>query len=41
MLDSLKDNLRYSIKKIVGASDVNEELIDELCKDHTESIVIL
>jgi len=33
MLDSLKDNLRTALKKIVGASDVNEELIDELCKD--------
>lgn len=33
MLDSLKDNLRSALKKIVGASDINEELIDELCKD--------
>ena len=33
MLDSLKDNLRTALKKIVGASDINEELIDELCKD--------
>ena len=33
MLDSLKDNLRSALKKIVGASDVNEELINELCKD--------
>ena len=33
MLDSLKDNLRVALKKIVGASDVNEELINELCKD--------
>ena len=29
MLDSLKDNLRSALKKIVGASDVNEELINE------------
>jgi signal recognition particle subunit SRP54 len=33
MLDSLKGNLRSALKKIVGASDVNEELINELCKD--------
>src|SRR5919107_968387 len=33
MLDSLKDNLRLALKKIVGASDINEELINELCKD--------
>src|SRR5690349_17818585 len=33
MLDSLKDNLRVALKKIVGASDINEELINELCKD--------
>ena len=33
MLDSLKDNLRSALKKIVGASDVNEELINELRKD--------
>jgi signal recognition particle subunit SRP54 len=33
MLDSLKDNLRSALKKIVGASDINEELINELCKD--------
>ena len=41
MLDNLKDNLRSALKKIVGASDVNEELIDELCKDHTKSIIII
>ena len=33
MLDNLKDNLRSALKKIVGASDINEELINELCKD--------
>ena len=41
MLDSLKDNLRTALKKIVGASDVNEELIDELCKDIQRGFVIL
>ena len=33
MLDNLKDNLRSALKKIVGASDINEDLINELCKD--------
>jgi signal recognition particle subunit SRP54 len=33
MLENLRSGLRNAIKKIVGASDVNEEIIDELCKD--------
>lgn len=33
MLDNLRTGLRGAIKKIVGASDINEELIDSLCKD--------
>lgn len=33
MLDNLKTNLRSALKRVVGASDINEELIDELCKD--------
>jgi signal recognition particle subunit SRP54 len=33
MLDNLRTGLRSALKKIVGASDVNEELIDALCKD--------
>src|ERR671914_662583 len=33
MLDNLKTGLRTALKKIVGASDVNEELIESLCKD--------
>jgi signal recognition particle subunit SRP54 len=33
MLDNLKTNLRSALKKIVGASDISEELINELCKD--------
>ena len=33
MLDNLRSGLRSTLKKIVGASDVNEELIDSLCKD--------
>jgi signal recognition particle subunit SRP54 len=33
MLDNLRSGLRNAIKKIVGASDVNEEIIEELRKD--------
>jgi signal recognition particle subunit SRP54 len=33
MFDNLRDGLRSALKKIVGASDINEELIDALCKD--------
>ncbi|CAN5318892.1 signal recognition particle protein Srp54 [soil metagenome] len=33
MLDNLRTGLRGAIKKIVGASDINEEIIDSLCKD--------
>lgn len=33
MLDNLRSSLGTALKKLVGASDVNEELIDSLCKD--------
>jgi signal recognition particle subunit SRP54 len=33
MFDKLRDGLRDALKKIVHASDINEELIDALCKD--------
>ncbi|MEO9320471.1 MAG: signal recognition particle receptor subunit alpha [Nitrososphaera sp.] len=33
MFDNLRDGLRSALKKIVRASDINEELIDALCKD--------
>ena len=33
MLDNLRTSLGAALKKLVGASDVNEELIDSLCKD--------
>src|ERR687883_1771104 len=33
MFDKPRDDLRGALKKIVRASDVNEELIDSLCKD--------
>ncbi len=33
MLNNLRTSLGAALKKLVGASDVNEELIDSLCKD--------
>jgi signal recognition particle subunit SRP54 len=33
MLDNLRTGLRSALKKIVGASDINEEIIDSLCKN--------
>ena len=33
MFDNLREGLRGALKKIVGSSDINEELIDSLCKD--------
>src|SRR4029078_10866329 len=33
MLDNFRSSLGAALKKLVGASDVNEELIDSLCKD--------
>ena len=33
MFNNLREGLRGALKKIVGASDINEELIDSLCKD--------
>lgn len=33
MFENLREGLRGALKKIVGASDINEELIDSLCKD--------
>lgn len=33
MLDNLRTGLRSAIKRIVKASDINEELIDSFCKD--------
>jgi signal recognition particle subunit SRP54 len=39
MLDNLTTGLRNALKKIVGASDINEELIDSLCKDIQRSML--
>ncbi|MDP3779648.1 MAG: signal recognition particle receptor subunit alpha, partial [Nitrosopumilaceae archaeon] len=33
MLDSLKNNLRAAIKKLVSSSGVDEDLIKELARD--------
>lgn len=39
MLDSLKDNLRAAIKKVVKSSGVDEELINELSKDVQRALI--
>jgi len=39
MFDNLRTGLRSALKKIVGASDINEELIDSLCKDIQRSLL--
>ena len=39
MFDNLREGLRGLLKKIVGASDINEELIDSICKDVQRSLL--
>jgi signal recognition particle subunit SRP54 len=39
MFDNLRDGLRGALKKVVGASDINEELIDSICKDVQRSLL--
>lgn len=39
MLDNLRTGLRSALKKIVGASDINAELIDSLSKDIQRSLL--
>ena len=39
MLDNLRTGLRNALKKVVGATDINEELIDSLCKDVQRSLL--
>ena len=39
MLDNLRTSLGAALKKLVGASDVNEELIDSLCKDVQRALI--
>lgn len=40
MFENLRDGLRSALKKIVGASDINEEVIDALCKDIQRSLFL-
>ena len=40
MFEGLRDGLRSALKKIVGASDINEELIDSLCKDIQRALLL-
>src|SRR5919198_6321613 len=40
MFDNLREGLRGALKKIVGASDINEELIDSLCKDVQRALLL-
>jgi signal recognition particle subunit SRP54 len=39
MFENLREGLRGALKKIVGASDINEELIDSICKDVQRSLL--
>jgi signal recognition particle subunit SRP54 len=39
MLDNLRTGLRSALKKIVGATDINEDLIDSVCKDVQRSLL--
>ena len=39
MFDNLREGLRGALKKVVGASDINEELIDTICKDVQRSLL--
>lgn len=39
MLDTLRTGLRSALKKIVGATDINEDLIDSICKDVQRSLL--
>src|ERR671938_1775016 len=39
MFDNLREGLRGALKKVVGASDINEDLIDSICKDVQRSLL--
>ena len=39
MFDNPREGLRGALKKVVGASDINEELIDSICKDVQRSLL--
>lgn len=40
MFEKLRDDLRGALKKITGASDINEELIDSLCRDLQRALIL-
>jgi signal recognition particle subunit SRP54 len=40
MFDKLRDDLRGALNKIVKASDINEELIDSLCRDIQRALLL-
>lgn len=40
MFEKLRDDLRGALKKITGASDINEELIDSLCRDLQRALLL-
>lgn len=40
MFEKLRDDLRTALNKIVKASDINEELIDSLCRDIQRALLL-
>ncbi|MCI0557279.1 MAG: signal recognition particle receptor subunit alpha [Nitrososphaera sp.] len=40
MFEKLRDDLRGALKRITGASDINEELIDSLCRDLQRALIL-
>ncbi len=40
MFEKLRDDLRSALNKIVKASDINEELIDSLCRDLQRALLL-
>jgi len=40
MFEKLRDDLRSALNKIVKASDINEELIDSLCRDIQRALLL-
>ncbi|HEX2014875.1 MAG TPA: signal recognition particle receptor subunit alpha [Nitrososphaera sp.] len=40
MFEKLRDDLRGALKRITGASDINEELVDSLCRDVQRALIL-
>jgi signal recognition particle subunit SRP54 len=40
MFEKLRDDLRSALKKIVNSSDINEEMIDSLCRDIQRALLL-